>query len=317
MIKKFIVKNMHTMKSATFGMDIDCDFVFPGDEGVDWGNVPVNHHTYNYPNQVGDSISSSKINNRDVTITGYAYYMLNEDELNYYRTLEEKNEYAYERIKEKKELLNNLINPQDDMRIIIGDYYLEGRPSASPKFGINEGENNTYFCKFLINIFCANPMFHKNTEVVTILSGEEGAFHFPFILTPNKYILGIRVNYLMLLVNNEGNATIGGKIILEAKDEIVNPTVTNMVTGEEIKINKTMAIGEKIIINTQDGENRGIFGYINGVEYDYLKYWDFNNDWIKFEQGRNTIGYTTENHAEVSLDVRVELNPEKFALEEI
>ena len=68
MISKFTLQNRTSMQTATFGMDIDCDFVFPGDEGVDWGNVPVNHNTYSYPNQVGDSISNSKITNRDVTI---------------------------------------------------------------------------------------------------------------------------------------------------------------------------------------------------------------------------------------------------------
>ena len=316
MIKKFEIKNMNTMKSATFGMDIDCDFVFPGDEGVDWGNVPVNHHTYNYPSQVGDSISSSKINNRDVSIIGYAYYMLNEDELNLYNR-DQRDEYAYENIKKKKELLNNLINPQDFIRIIVGDYYLEGKPSASPKYSPNESENNTYFCRFMIEIFCANPMFHKNTETITILSGESGGFHFPFILTPNKYIMGTRVNYLMLLVNNEGNATIGGKIILEAKDTIVNPVIVNSTTGEEMRINKTMIAGEKIIVNTQDGEERGIYGYTIEGKLDYLKYWDFDNDWIKFEQGHNIINYSTENQSETMLDVSIELNPEKFGLEEM
>lgn len=316
MITKFTIENQTTKQKVTFGMDIDCDFVFPGDEGVDWGNVPVNHNTYSYPNQIGDSISSSKIENRDVTIVGYAYYMLDEQERQEYGR-SSRDEYAYDKIKEKKKKLNDLINPQDYVRIIVGDYYLEGKPSGSPKYASIEDENNTYFCKFMVSIFCANPMFHKNTETKTVLSDDISAFHFPFILEPTGYIMGIRTNYLMLLIENEGNAKIGGKIILEAKDTIVNPSIENLTTGETMKINKTLSIGEKVIINTSDGEDKGVYGIVGDVEYDYLQYWDFTNVWLKFEPGNTLIGYSTENFAEESLDVSVELNPEKFGLEEM
>lgn len=316
MVTEFILQNMTSQNKVKFGMDIDCDFVYPGEEGVDWGSVPVDHNTYSYPDQVGDSISNSKIKNRDVTITGYAYYILTEDERSIY-TRDEWKEYAYNKIKEKKKVLNDLVNPQDYLRMIIGDYYIEGKPSSSPIYGVNEVENNVYFCRFMISIFCANPMFHKNTETKTVLTGDVGAFHFPFILEPTGYIMGTRINYLILIVENEGNAKIGGKIILESKGIVQNPIVENIYTGEKMKINKTLMPNETVIINTTDGATRGVTGIYNGVESDYLMYWDFENDWIKFDPGSTVIGYSTENQSEASLNVSVEINPEKFGLEEM
>ena len=57
MIDKFKIKNLTTLDQVVFGQDFDCDFLYL-DDGLDWGNVPADHHTYNYPNQIGSSFSS-------------------------------------------------------------------------------------------------------------------------------------------------------------------------------------------------------------------------------------------------------------------
>lgn len=316
MISEFKITNKKLNISYKFGQELDCDFLFK-DGDIDWGNVPATHNTYNYPNQVGDTISSTKVNNRDISIEAYAYYIPTEDEKSQ-MSYEELRDYAYEKIKEKKKALNDLINPLHYIRITIGNYYIEGKPSATPQYSTDEQDNNKYFCKFLITIFCDNPMFKKNTETRTVLNGDVGAFHFPLIFEDDMdMIIGIRNNYLVLLVENEGNAAIGGKIIIEAKGTIINPVITNLLTDEFIKINKTLLNGEKIIINTSDGGAKGIFGEYQGVEYDYLKYWDFENTWLKFESGATIIGYSTENQSETYMDVVIELNPEKYGLEEM
>ena len=316
MVTEIIATNMKLNTKCKFGQDLDCDYLFQ-DGGVDWGIVPAEHNTYNYLNQVGNSISNSKINSRDISIEAYVYYIPTEDEKTQ-MSHDELIEYAYEKIKEKKKRLNDFVNPLHYIRLTVGNYYIEGKPSSSPKYGIQSEDNNKYFCKFLINIFCNNPMFKKTTETKTVLSGDIGTFHFPLYFEDDiRLIVGIRNNYLILLVDNEGNAAIGGKIIIEAKGEIVNPTITNILTDEYIKINKTLVAGEKVIINTADGSKKGVYGEYNNVESDYLQYWDFSNTWLKFESGSNIIGYSTENQAESFMDVTIELNPEKYGLEEM
>ena len=316
MIGEFLLKNLTLGLEVKFGQELDCDFLFQ-DDGVDWGNIQAQHNIYNYPGQVGDTISSTIIKNRDISIEAYAYYIPTDDEKALYGR-EELEQYAYEKIKEKKKKLNDIINPDHYVRLTIGNYYIQGKPSATPQYAVGFENNNIYFCKFLINIFCDNPMFKKITDAITVLSGDVGVFHFPLIFEGDVgYVMGTRTGYLILLVENEGNATIGGKIYLRAKGVIQNPMVENVITGEKIKINKTLQNGETVIINTIDGDDKGVWGIYQGIEQNYLAYWDFDNDWLKFSAGSTIIGYSTENQSEDLLDVSIELNPEKFGLEEM
>ena len=315
MITKFEVKNMTTDDRITFGQDLDCDYLYKSD-GIDWGSASATHNTYNYPGQVGVSIYSSKINERDISIIAWVYYILTEQEK---KSLNRKewDEYAYSKIKKKKDILNGVFNPVDIIRITTGGYYIEGKPSTSVKYGNTEEENNIYFCKFMVNIYCNNPMFKKETIVKKALSGDIPAFSFPFVLAPYGVVLGTRKDYLTLVVENEGNVAIGGRIILKSKGNVVNPSITNVETGEKIKINKTMSIGEEIIITTVDGAERGIVGNIGGIKENYLRYWNFKNNWLKFQKGTSLIEYATDNQSESQLEVIIEINPEKYNLEEM
>lgn len=315
MVSNFVLKNLSTLEEVVFGQQMDCDYIYESG-GLDWGSIPASHNVYNYPGQIGDSISSSKINNRDVTIQAYAFYVLNEDE----RAEVGRGwvDYAYEKIKEKKEKLNRIINPLDYVRITIGDYYIEGKPSATVQYGATEAENNVYFCKFLITIFCANPMFKKLTQTVTVLAGDHGGFFFPLSLPDSGFIFGVRNNYLKLNVENDGNAEIGARIIITAKGAVNQPSILNEENGQHFTIKKNLVLGEQVIVTTMDGAKRGVIGILNGVESSYLKYWAFNaNDWIKFKPGFSEVSYSCLNEAEALMDVRVEINAEKFGLEEM
>ena len=315
MITKFEVLNLTTDDRITFGQDLDCDYLYKSD-GIDWGSVSAKHNTYNYPGQMGVSVYSSKINERDISITAWVYYMLSEKER---KTIprREWEEYAYENIKMKKDILSGVFNPVDTIRIRTGGYYIEGKPSSSVKYGKNEDDNNIYFCKFSISIYCNNPMFKKETIVRKAISGDIPAFSFPFSLTDKGFIFGTRKNYLTLVVENEGNVAIGGRITLKAKGVVINPSITNVETLETMVINKTMIAGEEIIITTTDGSDRGVVGKVSGNEENYLKYWNFKNVWIKFQKGTSLIEYATENQSEEQLEVTIEINPEKYNLEEM
>lgn len=315
MISEFILVNETTQKELKFGQDIDCDCLY-GDGGLDWGSVGGTHSTYNYPNQVGASISHTKLNSRDISIEGYVYYIISEGEATELNRNDRIN-YCYEKIKEKKALLNEIINPNDFIKLIIGDYYIEGKPNASIIYGNVESENNLYFCKFMFSLFCANPMFKKNTISRTKVQGSTGNFKFPLALPQEGIILSERHDYLLISVNNEGGVPIGGRIIITARGVALNPQIENLNTNEIIKINKQMVAGETITINTSDGAERGIIGEIGGVKSNYLQYWNFSNKWFKFNLGTTLLGYSTDDSSENLLDITVEINPEKFSLEEM
>lgn len=315
MVSRFAFKNMATGKEAVFGQTVDCDYLYTSG-GIDWGNVPATHNTYSYPGQVGESISSTKLNSRTVSVEGWVAYVLSPQEIEDV-TRFERTDYAYKKIKERKEFLNEVINPNDEIRLQVGSYYIEGRPEASVKYSSTEKENNIYFCKFMFSLFCSNPMFKKDSILKSVTVGDTPMFHFPWIIPPEGYVMGVRNSYAMVVVENEGSVPVGGKITFLANGEVKNPSVELISTGEKIKILKTMHYGESIVINTAEGKDRMVMGGTEDNMENYFRYWSFSNTWIKFPQGDSLLFYRTDNGSESLLSVSVELNPEKFNLEEM
>ena len=312
MIDSFIFSNQRTKKEIEFGKDNSYDFIV---KEVDWGNIKANHNTFTFPSQIGSTISSSKMNERDVMITGYVYSSINLKDAKLLG-IEDARKNAYSEMIKNKQLLNELVNPNDIVRIKIGEYFLEGKPDQTISYGIDENDNNEYFCKFFISIFCSNPMFMKESKVESKLGESSPEFHFPLILKSSGIIMSSREEYLIVPVYNEGDNKVGGIITIKSKGEVVNPMLRNIDTNEVIKINKTLYKGEEIKINTNDGE-KSIIGISGNSEENYFKYWDFDNVWIKFEEGTSMIGYSSEDGNESLLEVAIEIYPQRFALEEM
>lgn len=316
MFNSFVLENQTTKQKINFGQDYSSEYFFK-EGGVNIGSVDVQQNTYSYPYQVGLSISSTTIRSRQVSIKGYITYIPSLTDI------EEVNgengrllsEIISKKIEKKKEILNALIVPNDYIKMYIGDYYIEGKPDGSIQYGKTIEENNEYFCSFLIELYCANPMFRKIKETVSNIATSIGSFHFPLILKPTGIILSSRKSYQLISVENEGNATIGCVISIEAKSIVENLEIENVTTGEKIKINKTLQAGEKIVINTNDGNEKGITGTIGLVTENYYRYWDQSNNWMKFPQGLSLIGYSTENESEKYVDIKIQMYPEKYNLE--
>ena len=316
MVEEFTLTNLTTMSEVTFGQEVHNDFLIEPN-GIDWGSAKASHNTYTFPGQVGTYISSTNVKEREISIKGYAFYILSEEDKASVNRVDWI-EYGYQKILEKKEVIGNIINPLDYLRIEIGDYYIEGKPTDSVKFGTAEENNNQFFCNFTINLFCNNPMFRKKSEVQTKLSGSTPKFHFPLVFPQNKGIIfGVRENYRLLAMQNDGVATIGCKVRMIARGPITNPTVRNVTTGESITINKTLVADEEVIINTSDGEYKNVIGIVNGEELNYFKYWDFENQWLKFKPGISIVGYSVDEGDEENLDVSIEISPQRYILENL
>ena len=316
MVSSFKLENIENGNSITFGQTPASECLYKED-GLDWGSAPATHHTFSYPSQLGQYISSTSVNGRTITIVGYVYYIPDE----YERLTIPQSElpkYCYEKMLEKKRLLNNIVNPMQTVRLTIGSYYIEGKPDKSIVYGSDRNSNNEVFCSFMISVFCNNPLFRKITLPSTFLKGVSPAFRFPLVFPKGEgIILGIRSNYSLIAIENEGSIPTGAIIRLEANGTVTSPTITNLETGEFITINKTMVEGEVVEINTNDGNEKGVKGYLDGEELNYFKYWDFESTWLKFQIGTSLIGYSLASGDESLLDLSVTVNPLKYALEDM
>lgn len=314
MVEYFTLYNLTTQEEISIGQDPKYDYLL---KEIDWGNTLASHNTYNYPGQVGVYISSTTLRPRDVLIKGFVSYIPTKQERES-MTHSELMMLCHKKIEEKKKCLDRIVNPQDYLRITVGMYYLQGKPNNSILFGKNEEENNEYFCSFTFSLYCAFPLFKKKSQTQVVLNGVTPSFHFPLIIPREGVIMSVRHNYQLIAVENDGAIETGCIIRMKSRGTLSNPKIENVFTGERILINKSLVAGEEIVINTNDGKEKGLWGSINDAESEnYFKYWNFDNTWFKIPPGTSLLGYSVDNDLEALLEVTVEISPAKYTLKEL
>lgn len=311
MVGEFILRNMGTKQYATFGQDVGFDYIY-NDGDISWDTISIKHDTFNFPNQTGLSISSTQIKDRDVTINGYVYHVPTEEEKLRYKDIDT---FVYNKILEKKRNLNRIVDPNQTMRLMIGEYYIEGKASKTVKWATKYSENNDKFCKFQISLYCSNPMFKRDSELV-VLSGSLPAFKFPLIIPESGMIFGERRNYHAFGILNSGDVPVGAVFRIKSHGVVKGLTIQNATTGQFLRVNKTLQDEEEIIINTDASSARSIYGYIDGEELNYFKYWDYEGSWIQFPVGQSYLTYSLEEGNVQLVDVSLTLTPAKYDIEE-
>lgn len=270
-------------------------------KSVDWGSVKGTHQSYKYVNQVGVTITGTSLGTRDVSIEGW---------------IVANNEKHMTMLKRK---INSFINPQEAIDLFYSNYVIRFVPDESVKYSINVAENNDVFCKFQIIGTCPNPLFSNTHEVGKSFATTTANFHFPLIISkslPEKGIVfGERTQSLFANVLNEGAISVGMRIIFKANGNVVNPSLINVNTQEEFIINKTLAAGEEIEINTNIGE-KSIKGRMGNNDFtNYFMYKNIDSPWLQLAVGDNLFRYNAESGID-NLDVFVYFNNKFLEVQE-
>lgn len=310
MVDKITILNNTTKQKLNFGKD-ETFRVLLDTDGIKWGAASASHNSYTNVNQIGATITATQVQPRTISVTGKIWAGIQKEEARYSSMSQKEFDIERERIiSSLKEELSKLINPMDYVTLEVGEFFIEGKPDASVTFADKWAENNEVYCKYTFSIYCEDPLFKRKENTSTTLSGTTGMFHFPLTIKKDKgVIFGVKTNYQLIVVQNAGDVVIGGQIVLKASTgQVINPTIVNVYSGEEIKINKVLELGDTLIIDT---ENRDVYIERNGEKINAFVYWDYENDWIQFYVGNNLFGYSAEEESYVNLQVKVNTN-EKF-----
>lgn len=302
MVEELKIRNLTLNDECTMNME-DADYLLY-EGGIDWGSLGVSHNTFQYSQQVGQSITNTVVGTRDISIGGWIIG----------KTLDE--------IKAKKKRLSAIVNPLNDVEVEQGKWKIKCRPAANVVFSNSYVENNDTVCKFLIQLFCPNPMFESSTTYGKKLMQDEAMFKFPWVLPRTGIVMSTRQASSIVAINNTGSAEVGCTITLQALGDVNNPEVVNLDTSEFIKIKKNLVYGEVITIKTAKGE-RSVVGHIGSAEdINYLDYFDFDNTWLQLPVGVSNIGYRTfdnegnEDTTYKSLVVTIQYNLSTMNLED-
>lgn len=290
MINEITIVN-GTGDSVTIGNDPSKDYDFILDS-IDWDTPAVTMNTYNIPNQIGVSFNGVTVGTRKPVVAGYVVANTkNIDTAGL--TWEEYYKKQLEMIEANKEKLNDIISVMSDVVIVASNYELDGRPSFPPKYATDEQRNNEVMCYFELNFECFNPLFHSNA------SNE--------LEMPNA-----GTEYTL---NNDGHATIGMSITMDFTGTVENPEFTNATSGETVKVEKTFAAGDRIIITTAVGDE-DIYIVQNGIQHSHVYLASVYSTFPKLHVGNNRLSFSATNGAS-NMNVNVTYMKEYYTIKEM
>lgn len=287
MVERITLRKVKNSEELTLDMVSTPDFVL---KSVDWGTVKGTHHSYKYVNQVGVTVTNTSLGTRDITIEGWV-------------VADSEKQMTY-----LKSVLNAFINPQEEIDLFYSDYVIRFKPDESVKYSVAFTENNDAFSKFQISGTAANPMFSEAVENQSTFAETAATFHFPLIMSTSLeeggVVFGKRTASLIVNAHNNGAVAVGMRIVFKANGSVVNPSLINVNTLEEFKINKTLVDGEEIQVNTNTGK-KSVQGRIGSEDFsNYYMYKDIDSAWLKLEIGDNLFRYNAEDGIE-NLDMFV------------
>lgn len=106
-----------------------------------------------------------------------------------------------------------------------------------------------------INLLCPSPYFMDSKETIATLNNWDKLLTFPLEIPDGTGIeFGSKNNATSIEIENNSHIPYGLTITFMANGEVENPTLTNTKTGEIMKLNYTMELGEKIVVTTYNND---------------------------------------------------------------
>lgn len=234
--------------------------------------LAVQHNTSKTIKQIGEYITSSNVNSRDINLTGY---IIGKSELD---------------LKQKKRELLNLTNPLQEVQVIVDNkYQVTGKCQSPVKWATTHENNNDKFVKFTIDILVPTTLWTDLEPTVVSLSPYVDTFIMPGHMSEaDPMSFGHKTDDLLTNIYNECNVDVPLKITITALNTVTDPEIIRVNDDTIFKLNCTMQPGDVIVINTKFGSKKVTKNGINILgSVDLL-----NSTWIMLKPGLNTFTFS-------------------------
>lgn len=208
--------------------------------------------------------------------------------------------------KEKRRLMQ-ILNPKlgllkliyiNDDRVYRTYGYVDGELDFKERIK-NHGVVNVSFT-------CPNPYWLDETDMISPLKYiKNNGFAFPIVFETKFASMSFKKTIV-----NKGDTDVG--CIIEYSGGAVNPIVKNETTGEYIKVNRSLSNGQKLIINTNEGEETVDIVSTDGTKTNVFNWIDPLSEFFKLKIGENVISYSSDNETEDEVTINV-LYSNKYA----
>lgn len=208
-----------------------------------------------------------------------------------------------------RQVLLQTFNPKLKGTLVFERYGTKKRieciPELAPSFPSNMQEN---YQQFLITLLCPNPFWQDVAKTKAEIAIWRGAFEFPLELVEEGIEMGFREPSLIVNIYNPGDVPCGMEIRFKALATVTNPSLFNVNTREELKINKTMTAGEVIIVTTHFG-NKRVESQLNGITTNAFNWLDLDSVFLQLEPGDNLLRYDADDGLD-NLEVDIYYTPQ-------
>lgn len=259
---------------------------------VDWGQVQGQHQTYNYLNQVGESIVSTTVGTRPLSITGW---VVDGDG----------------QIQDRCDYLNAFISPVEDYTLEYKGKKIQFRPDISVAYSPEYAKNNEKVRRFLIQGTCPFPLFSDQEDTAVSFDRNDKLFHFPTGWGQEEPLVFAAIGKAYnVTVDNRGGFSTGFMVRIRFSGEVQNPKIWNMTTGKFVGVNHTFSAGEQLEISTLPGSKHITLWTADGEKTDLIKRRDWQTVWIQLQPGENLIAVDCADlDQRASMDVTLYYTP--------
>jgi hypothetical protein len=278
MVESITIQNKATKEKLVMDKLNTADYIL---DYVDWGQASVEQQLSKYLRQIGATITQISFQTRPIEISGFVVADTEEE------------------MTERKEFLNQFVNPQFEYLAIYKEFVIKFQPTLSVQYAnVQESENNEVICRFRISGICPDPTFSLVSDLDVDITDATPVFMFPLIIDEEEpVIFGIRKPNTATKIINNGDIDIGFKFMLFATGEVVNPSASNFTTKEFFKLNVTMQKGDVIEVNTSIG-SKSVLGGIQGDLENFFKYKTLDSSWLTLKKGENVLNFTADSGAD-------------------
>lgn len=161
-----------------------------------------------------------------------------------------------------------------------------------------DGPRTETIQKGLINLICPSPFWEDITPENYKLEDFVGNFRFPF-----KFPVRFASRGDSRELVNKGDVPTPIKVTFCG--ESINPKITNLTTGEFIKVNRSILLNYSLVINTEFGNKEVKIVAPDGVEQNAFSYIDLESSFFMLNVGENRFSFITDGgQPEVYIEYR-------------
>lgn len=199
-------------------------------------------------------------------------------------------------IEERRQEAYRVFNPKKNkMRLDITtkvgkSYYLNAELTAAPTFSTGFENSNYRWQKGLLQFTSSDPYLYEKDETLVQIATWIPAFEFALEIPTDGIEMGYRSPSLIANVFNGGQEDSGMIIKFKANGTLSTPSLVNVNTYEEFKLNMDLVSGDVVEVSTYKGKK---YAYLtrNNIKTSVFGKIDLASKFLQLATGDNLFRY--------------------------